>query len=160
MSAELSCKLPENLHSTLASWLKGAKHPEKLAPEAQLLPLLADLPPPAARSVYRVTPLDAVILRSFELRPVAAATTAAASAAGAAVDPRQRIWELTHIVHEVYTNHWPHKWERPTFARDPQNPTPDEWQSWPEQMLKSENCKQTLERWRDECTRTAVAGGG
>ena len=100
-----------------------------------------------ADGANRLWVLDTAALRSFELRPTAAAPAAAES--GAKVDLRQRIWELTHIVHEAYTNHWPAKWERPTFANDPKNPTLAEWKDCPENLLKSSGCKQTLEKWRD-----------
>lgn len=94
----------------------------------------------------RLRPLDAAALRSFELRPCAPVPAAAPSAP---VDIRKRVWELAHIVHDAYTNHWPHTWARPTFANDPANPTQAEWEPCARQLLKSPGCKPTLEKWRD-----------
>jgi hypothetical protein len=146
--SDLTATLPPDLRGSLTDWLWGVRRPSgfSMVAAAQLTPLLADLPPPHTRSAVRLRPLDAAALRSFELRPSAPAPAAAPSAP---VDIRLRIWELAHVVHDTYTNHWPHTWARPAFANDPANPTQAEWAPCAEQLIKSPGCKATLEKWRD-----------
>lgn len=146
MQTDLTCVLPASRRGSLGSWLAGVKRVDRLNPEARLLPLLADLPPPAARKLYRVKPLDTAALRSFELRAVASAPAVAESATP--VSLKQRIWELSHVVHEAHTNKWPHNWERPTFAHDEKHPTPAEYEPWALKMLKQPKGKDILGQWQ------------
>lgn len=149
MSADVSVVKPDDLRQSSADWLWGSAQSKAqggLPTAAQLVPLLSELPPPGARK-RGLAPLNSAALQAFELKPVAAAPATAASTAP--VDMRRRIWELSHQVHDVYTNHWPHTWARPAFALDAQNPTPQEWMPYADVLLKSNGCKATLEKWRD-----------
>ena len=65
-------------------------------------------------------------------------------------DVQQRIWELAHIIHDVFTANWPHKWARPPFAADMRCPAPEVWRGFPAQLGQSSEgtLKSKLEEWR------------
>ena len=145
----LAVALPADMRPTLVAWLGGTRH-EKIASDAKLLPLYAEQPPAAHQAARkrRLAPLEASMLSNFELQPMAAPPAPSASAGP--VDSRRRIWELTHQIHDAFTGQWPHGWERPAFASDPNNPTPDEYMGCAEMLRNNgKNTKLTLERWRD-----------
>ena len=143
---DLAVQLPSDARATLAEWLWGTSKRQPLVAEAKLMPLLSDLPPPAVRA-KRLAPLDEAALRAFELQPLAPAPGSAESSGP--VDMRRRIWELSHQVHEVYTNQWPHTWARPEFAKDEKNPSQEVWAPWAGELLKFDGLKKKLESWRD-----------
>ena len=151
--------------ATLSDWLTGAKFsaPPTADDAAKLFPLLGGLPPPHARPPLPLQPLPPSALRSFELRPTAkppapaaaAAGDAAASSSAAAADAkpaddlRLQIWQLAHKAYDAFSGEWPHTWAKPAFAQDPQQPKPEEWMHFAEQLSKSSGCKAKLEAWRD-----------
>jgi hypothetical protein len=151
-STALSARRPEVLQDTLSYWLAGTRRLDSdLNPHAKLLPTLP--PPGMQRTPLPLKPLDKEALRSFELKPMAppSVPVAVSAAPAAAIELRQRIWELAHRVHDAYTAHWPHTWPRPAFAVDPANPAPHEWKPFAEKFIKSPGggVKAQLERWRD-----------
>lgn len=160
-STALTATLPSHTNKKFAALLVGTRHVASVATldkQAKLFPLLNGLPPPGNRSVEPLPKLDAAALAAFELMPMAPAPAAAASDSGLTVhsaapsDPRFAIWELSHQIHEVYSNEWPHKWQIPTFPHDKANPQPSEWMPWADQLLDSAKAKEVLTGWRDTPT--------
>lgn len=166
--AQVADPAPPPARGAFSAWLWGVRgahgaEAKPLHPQAKLGPLLASLPPVDMRPPLKLQPLGELQLRAFDLAPVAPPPAVAASQAdgGAAqlagappapqppVDLRLRIWQLAHIVHETYTNHWPHTWPRPPFAIDQSNPQPGEWKGYAEQLVGSTGVKGMLESWRN-----------
>lgn len=176
-SAALTAVFPAVPRDGFGEWLATTRHSSTpLDPEAKLHALLVyGLPAPNQRPKQPFPPFSEADLEAFRLQPLAAPTSsgapsfagaasssalaassssaaAAAAPAGGAPPPKDTrfmIWELAHQVHDVYTNHWPHTWERPRFAADSANPQVGEYANYAEQLLKFPNCKKVLDGWRD-----------
>lgn len=149
---------PPTAHTDLKAWLEGVPCLADLqfARDARLVSLLNGLPPPGQRDPLPLRPLDSATLRNFHLPPAKPPPPAAPVPDAPSPMPtlppadllRLQIWELTHRVHDYYTNEWPPTWPRPPGARDPRHPDPSEWYDYAIRLLKAgKELKATLERW-------------
>lgn len=179
---------------TFGDWINMTRHKNaELDPNAKLMPLIKEglhkvpfEPIPLLSEdqlkLFHIPPASPAEVAAAAGRSSSSAATAAASAAAAAGpsagpaataarldaanDIRFAIWEVAHVVHESYTNHWPKDMARPKFAEDQTNPRFEEYGGYPGTLLGElvrvvhENAvqlkfthgklvQQTLERWRE-----------
>ena len=176
---------------TFGEWINKTRHANaELDPNAKLMPLIMEglhkipfEPIPLLSEdelkLFHIPPASPAEVAAAAGRSSSSAAAAAASAAAAAAGPsagpattaarpdaandiRFAIWEVAHVVHESYTNHWPKDMARPKFAEDQTNPRVEEYGGYPGTLLgelvRVENqlkfthgvlVKETLERWRD-----------